>query len=113
MTLDGSFARPTWRKSPSVATSIVLSSATAASTRAWSSPSTRGASVRSHRLTLSPQRRELLGRKRLSSRVREQAIDHARHVSNMKRRRCHTSRASIPLGIRQSLDEFVHAFANL
>jgi hypothetical protein len=60
-----------------------------------------------------PERRELRLSQRLATRIREQPIDHARHVTDMKRRRRNTAGASIPLLFSESLDELMDALLNL
>ena len=113
MTVEGSRARPTPRKSPSVATSIVRSSATAASTRACKRIQRLG-DVRSGKLVaFRPKRGELLLLHRFAARVREQAIDDPGHVPDVKRRRRHAGGAGVPFGFRQVLDQFTDTFANL
>ena len=112
ITVEGSCFRPTPRKSPR-------------SRHRWSSaPQQRRRSAwkvrrappprpRSQAGCLPRDRRELLGRKRLATRVGEQPVDHSGNVSHVKRRRRHTGRAAVPFLFRQPGNHFTDALAHL
>ena len=66
-----------------------------------------------NRLAFSSQRGELFVRERFPSRVREESVDDAGDVPDMKRRRRHICRPRVPLIVGQSLDQFANALVDL
>jgi hypothetical protein len=73
----------------------------------------RGNIGRGEHIAFSPHRCELLRRQRVAARVGEEPIDYARHVPDVKGRRCNASRARVPFGFCQARDELIDTLANL
>jgi hypothetical protein len=60
-----------------------------------------------------PKRRELISGQHFAARVGEEPINDSGDVSHVKRGGCHVCGTSVPLGLRQILDELADTFANL
>ena len=113
ITVEGNWARPTPRKSASVATSMVRSSAIAASTRADSASSTCGTSEEARKLPSSGIATSCSADNSLATSVGEQAVDNPGHVPDVKCSRCDTGRTTVPLLFRQVTNQLTRALSHL